>query len=199
MKVSLWAEIRRLHEIEAMKGRDIAKKLGCSRYTISRALSMNEPPLSKPRSPRSKRIANPVRHLACLPQFERCQFMCRVSESEDQSSHWMLYYRAFDPASRSSVAKHRTSRAGLSECSRRIDGDANASVDLTDRQRQTNGSRPPDAHRSEHSRRSCPATAATWRRRCRRSGKSAITKDSTEPSTTRFLDREFTSPRPTPA
>ncbi len=67
--------------------------------------------------------------------------MCRASESEDPPSPWMLSYRAFDHTRRSSVPKHRTSRAGLSECSRRIDGDVNHCVDLTERQRQMNGSR----------------------------------------------------------
>lgn len=47
MKASLWAEIRRLHEIEKRTGREIAEQLRCSRYLVNRALSMNEPPLRK--------------------------------------------------------------------------------------------------------------------------------------------------------
>jgi len=45
MKASLWAEIRRLHEIEKRTGREIAEQLGCSRYLVNRALSMNEAPI----------------------------------------------------------------------------------------------------------------------------------------------------------
>lgn len=56
MKVALWAEIRRLHEIEQINGSDIAAKLNCSRYSVRRALSTNEPPLRKPATTRSKRI-----------------------------------------------------------------------------------------------------------------------------------------------
>ena len=103
--------------------------------------------------------------LACHHSSKRGQFKCRASESEDQPSPWMLYYRAFDQASRSSVPKHRTSRAGLSECRRRIDGDANASVDLTDRQRQMNGnrvSRSSPAIRIEPSSNSAKHLATSW-------------------------------------
>ena len=56
MKASLWAEIRRLHEIEKRTGREIAVQLGCSRYLVNRALSMNEPPLRKAAIPRNKLI-----------------------------------------------------------------------------------------------------------------------------------------------
>ena len=45
MKVSLWAEIRRLHEIEQVNDRAIADKLGCSRYTVRLALNTLEPPI----------------------------------------------------------------------------------------------------------------------------------------------------------
>jgi transposase len=44
MKVSLWAEIRRLHEVEGLSRRAIAKKLHCGRRTVIKALAMNEPP-----------------------------------------------------------------------------------------------------------------------------------------------------------
>jgi len=49
MKVSLWAEIRRLHEIEGLKRRAIARRLHCCTKTVSRALQMKSPPL--PTSP----------------------------------------------------------------------------------------------------------------------------------------------------
>jgi transposase len=45
MKVALWAEIRRLHDIEGLKGRAIARRLHCCTKTVSKALRMNSPPL----------------------------------------------------------------------------------------------------------------------------------------------------------
>src|SRR3990170_4497670 len=44
MKVSLWAEIRRLHEIERVSGRTIAQRLHCSIRTVAKALAMEQPP-----------------------------------------------------------------------------------------------------------------------------------------------------------
>ena len=48
MKVALWAEIRRLAEIEKLSGRAIAQRLHCSRHTVADALSMEQPPTSTP-------------------------------------------------------------------------------------------------------------------------------------------------------
>ena len=45
MKVSLWAEIRRLHEIEGLKGRAIARRLHCCNKTVAKALAMPSPPM----------------------------------------------------------------------------------------------------------------------------------------------------------
>ena len=44
MKVSFWAEVRRLHEVEGLSLRAIAAKLRCSRRTVGRALDMPQPP-----------------------------------------------------------------------------------------------------------------------------------------------------------
>jgi hypothetical protein len=44
MKVALWAEIRRLAEIEKLSGRVIARRLHCSRHTVAAALEMQQPP-----------------------------------------------------------------------------------------------------------------------------------------------------------
>ena len=44
MRVSLWAEIRRLHEIERLSKNAIARQLGCCHKTVSKALAMDEPP-----------------------------------------------------------------------------------------------------------------------------------------------------------
>ncbi len=47
MKVALWAEIRRLSEIEKLSGRLIARRLHCSRDTVAAALDMQQPPSSQ--------------------------------------------------------------------------------------------------------------------------------------------------------
>jgi len=44
MKVALWAEIRRLTEIEKLSGRMIARQLHCSRHTVAAALALEQPP-----------------------------------------------------------------------------------------------------------------------------------------------------------
>lgn len=44
MKVALWAEIRRLHEIEQLSNRAIALRVNCSRDTVARALRFDQPP-----------------------------------------------------------------------------------------------------------------------------------------------------------
>ena len=44
MKVAVWAEIRRLSEIDKLSGRVIARRLHCSRHTVAAALEMQQPP-----------------------------------------------------------------------------------------------------------------------------------------------------------
>jgi len=44
MNVALWAEIRRLTEIEKLSVRAIARRLHCSRHTVAAALTMQQPP-----------------------------------------------------------------------------------------------------------------------------------------------------------
>jgi transposase len=56
MKIRLWAEIRRLHEIEKLSGRKIAAKLRCSRKTVRRALNEDQAPIHQTVS-RSKQLA----------------------------------------------------------------------------------------------------------------------------------------------
>ena len=46
MNVALWAEIRRLSEIEKLSGRAIARRLHCSRHTVAAALKLQQPPTS---------------------------------------------------------------------------------------------------------------------------------------------------------
>jgi transposase len=44
MNIGLWAEIRRLAEIEKLSGRAIARRLRCPRYLIAAALEQDQPP-----------------------------------------------------------------------------------------------------------------------------------------------------------
>jgi transposase len=44
MNVALWAEIRRLAEIEKLSGRAISRRLRCSRHTVATALESDQPP-----------------------------------------------------------------------------------------------------------------------------------------------------------
>ena len=48
MNVALWAEIRRLSEIEKLSARAIAQRMHCSRHTVADALNLQQPPTSTP-------------------------------------------------------------------------------------------------------------------------------------------------------
>ena len=45
MNVALWAEIRRLAEIEGLSGSAISRRLRCSRHTVAAALKLDRPPV----------------------------------------------------------------------------------------------------------------------------------------------------------
>jgi transposase len=47
MNVALWAEIRRLAEIDKLSARVIARRLHCSRHTVAAALELTQPPSSQ--------------------------------------------------------------------------------------------------------------------------------------------------------
>jgi transposase len=49
MKVGLWAEIRRLAEIEKLSGWAISRRLHCSRHTVAAALHLDQPPVRQVR------------------------------------------------------------------------------------------------------------------------------------------------------
>jgi len=52
MKVALWAEIRRLAEMEKLTGRQIAERLRCARATVAKSLRLDQPP-TRDQTPRS--------------------------------------------------------------------------------------------------------------------------------------------------
>jgi transposase len=47
MKVALWAEIRRLAEVEKLSGWAISRRLHCSRHTVAAAIELEQPPTPK--------------------------------------------------------------------------------------------------------------------------------------------------------
>ncbi len=47
MTIALWAEIRRLAEIEKLWRRMIARRLHCSRHTVAAALALAQPPVQQ--------------------------------------------------------------------------------------------------------------------------------------------------------
>ena len=47
MNVAIWAEVRRLAEIEKLSGRTISHRLHCSRHTVATALTLGQPPTSE--------------------------------------------------------------------------------------------------------------------------------------------------------
>ena len=57
MKVALWAEIRRLAEIEKLSGRVIARRLHCSRHTVAAVLGQEQPPA--PQAARRASVLDP--------------------------------------------------------------------------------------------------------------------------------------------
>lgn len=88
-KVKLWAEIRRLHEIEQLNCSQIAIKLSCSRYLVSQALGTNEPPLRKPPSSRTK-LLDPFRDriakiLERYPDLSAVRIRDKISKPEGDS------------------------------------------------------------------------------------------------------------------
>ncbi len=59
MKVALWAEIRRLSEIDKLSGWAIARRLHCSRHTVAAALKLQQ--LPPPVAPRRLSLLDPYR------------------------------------------------------------------------------------------------------------------------------------------
>ncbi len=47
MNVAIWAEVRRLAEIDKLSGRAISQRLRCSRRTVAAALTLDQPPASQ--------------------------------------------------------------------------------------------------------------------------------------------------------
>jgi|LakMenEpi03Aug12_release.lakeMendotaPanAssembly.Ray.scaffolds.fasta_scaffold81393_3 transposase len=89
MKVSLWAEIRRLNEIERLSGHKIAAKLGCSRKTVRRALRADQPPIRQAAS-RTKRLDPFHDRIAAIlakdPDLSAVRILEKISKPEGDSA-----------------------------------------------------------------------------------------------------------------
>ena len=86
MNVALWAEIRRLHEIEGLSARAIARRLHCCTKTVAKALAMSAPPAPGP-TPRESTL-EPYRAkidalLARYPDLTAVRVMEEISQGED--------------------------------------------------------------------------------------------------------------------
>ena len=87
MKVSLWAEIRRLHEIERLSKRAIAGRLRCCHTTVTKALAMQEPPSQVARPPRTSKLDPYKKQIDELidryPRLSAVRVLEEISKGED--------------------------------------------------------------------------------------------------------------------
>ena len=69
MNVALWAEIRRLAEIEKLSGRAISRRLHCSRHTVAAALELDQPPGAKSSAAPASWTPTGPRSMPCWPSI----------------------------------------------------------------------------------------------------------------------------------
>jgi transposase len=86
MNVALWAEIRRLTEIEKLSQRAIARRLHCCDKTVRKALAMPQPPTQVPARPRSS-ILDPYHAqidalIAKYPELSAVRVLEEISKGE---------------------------------------------------------------------------------------------------------------------
>jgi transposase len=87
MKVSLWAEIRRLREVERLSQRAIAKRLHCCTKTVSKGLAMEQPPTQTPSKPPCS-ILDPYRPridalVAKYPELSAVRVLEEISKGDE--------------------------------------------------------------------------------------------------------------------
>lgn len=87
MKVSLWAEIRRLHEIEGLSQRAIARRLHCCTKTVAKALALLTPPLPAPQVGEEESVIDPYRAqidalVAKYPDLSAVRVLEEISRGE---------------------------------------------------------------------------------------------------------------------
>ena len=82
MKVSLWAEIRRLHEVEGLSQAAIARRLHCHHRTVRKALAMATPP-TPTREPQDPYHARIDVLLGKYPDLSAVRVLEEISRGED--------------------------------------------------------------------------------------------------------------------
>ena len=87
MKVSQWAEIRRLVEVEKLSQRAVALRLRCCHRTVARALCMDHPPDEKRSAPRGS-LLDPWKPkidalLARYPQLSAARVMEEIRRGSE--------------------------------------------------------------------------------------------------------------------
>ena len=87
MKVSQWAEIRRLVEVEKLSRRAVAQRLRCCFRTVAKALSMDHPPNEKRSAPRGS-LLDPYKPkidalLTRYPQLSAARVMEEIRRGPD--------------------------------------------------------------------------------------------------------------------
>jgi transposase len=87
MKVSLWAEIRRLYEIEGLTRRAIARRLHCCTKTVAKSLAMVTPPLPPPGPGEPESVIDPYRSqmdalVAKYPDLSAVRVLEEISRGE---------------------------------------------------------------------------------------------------------------------
>lgn len=106
MKVGLWAEIRRLSEVERLSQRAIARQLHCCTRTVAKALASNEPPTRAAPAPRGT-ILDPYKPkidalIAKYPQLSAVRVLEEIRKGPDgyrgQLTVLRQYLRQIRPA-----------------------------------------------------------------------------------------------------
>ena len=117
MKIGLWAEIRRLAEIEKLSRRTIVRRLGCSRYLVTAALELDQPP-SRPVVRRSSRL-DPYKAridalLAKYPDLSAVRIHEEIARGPDGYTGSVItvrrYVRSIRPRAVASIKKSTTSQ-----------------------------------------------------------------------------------------
>src|SRR5271163_1710577 len=105
MKVGLWAEIRRLAEIEKLSARVISRRLHCSWRTVARALEWEQPPVRQ--DPSRSSLLDPYKAkidalLAPYPQLSAVRIHEEIARGPDGYTGSVItirrYVRSIRPA-----------------------------------------------------------------------------------------------------
>ena len=117
MKVGLWAEIRRLAEIEKLSARVISRRLHCSWRTVAQALELEQPPALSVLSRAS--LLDPYKAridalLAKYPELSAVRIHEEIARGPDGYTGSVItvrrYVRSIRPARDASIRRSTTSR-----------------------------------------------------------------------------------------